>query len=101
MKNKIILLISPEAWGKSFVSKHHYASYLSKNNTVCFLNPVKGAKINAFGNVGVQTKKINNNLIEVSYENLVPRLNKLNKKVQNFFYKKLSRILKMSVSIAL
>jgi len=40
LKNKSILLISPQAWGKMFVSKHHYAIELAKQgNTVYFLNP--------------------------------------------------------------
>ncbi|MTI32485.1 hypothetical protein [Xanthovirga aplysinae] len=40
LKNKPILLISPEAWGKSYVSKHHYALELAKKgNEVYFLNP--------------------------------------------------------------
>lgn len=39
IKNKNILVISPEPWGINFVSKHHYASLLSENNTVFFLNP--------------------------------------------------------------
>ena len=40
LKSKSILLISPQAWGKMFVSKHHYAIELAKKgNTVYFLNP--------------------------------------------------------------
>lgn len=40
MKNKTILIISPEPWGINFVSKHHYASHLATDgNTVFFLNP--------------------------------------------------------------
>ena len=40
LNNKTILIISPEAWGQSFVSKHHYAVALAKRgNTVFFLNP--------------------------------------------------------------
>ena len=39
-KRKNILLISPEPWGQNFVSKHHYATTLAKQqNTVYFLNP--------------------------------------------------------------
>ncbi|MEL6534241.1 MAG: hypothetical protein AAFQ98_02455 [Bacteroidota bacterium] len=38
--NKSILIISPEPWGKSFVSKHHYAVQLAKQgNQVVFLGP--------------------------------------------------------------
>ena len=40
LKNKNILLISPQAWGKMFITKHHYAVELSKlGNKVYFLNP--------------------------------------------------------------
>jgi hypothetical protein len=40
LTNKNILLISPEAWGKSWVSKHHYAlSLANRGNRVYFLNP--------------------------------------------------------------
>ncbi len=46
---KNILLISPEPWGINFVSKHHYARELAKNNKVYFLNPPsKKFKIAAF-----------------------------------------------------
>ncbi|HAA10312.1 MAG TPA: hypothetical protein DCE41_00925 [Cytophagales bacterium] len=38
--NKSILIISPEPWGKSFVSKHHYAVQLAKQgNQVVFMGP--------------------------------------------------------------
>lgn len=40
-KDKKILIISPQAWGKMFVSKHHYAVELANlGNTVYFLNPM-------------------------------------------------------------
>lgn len=39
-QNKNILIISPEPWSHIFVSKHHYAIHLAKNqNKVFFLNP--------------------------------------------------------------
>jgi hypothetical protein len=39
-REKNILIISPESWGKSFLSKHHYALELAKQgNKVWFLNP--------------------------------------------------------------
>lgn len=38
--NKTILILSPQAWGKMFVSKHHYAVELARRgNRVYFLNP--------------------------------------------------------------
>lgn len=40
LKNKTILLISPESWDHIFVSKHHYAIHLAaRGNKVFFLNP--------------------------------------------------------------
>lgn len=40
LTNKTILIISPQSWGKMFVSKHHYAVSLAKaGNEVYFLNP--------------------------------------------------------------
>ena len=39
-KNKTILIISPQKWGKMHISKHHYALELAKKgNIVYFLNP--------------------------------------------------------------
>lgn len=40
LRNKTILIISPQAWGNMFISKHHYAVELAKlGNKVYFLNP--------------------------------------------------------------
>jgi hypothetical protein len=40
LEGKTILIISPQAWGKMFLSKHHYAVELAaKGNKVFFLNP--------------------------------------------------------------
>lgn len=40
LSNNVILVISPQEWGKMFVAKHHYALELAKrNNKVFFLNP--------------------------------------------------------------
>lgn len=42
-KGKSILIISTEAWGEHYVSKHHYAIALANmGNTVYFLNPPEG-----------------------------------------------------------
>ena len=88
MKNKTILLISPESWGTSFVSKHHYANYLAKQNTVYFLNPVLNSVINPLGNVNAKVKEIKENLFEVNYQNLLPKLNRLPKFIQRYIYRK-------------
>lgn len=40
LKNKTILILSPQSWGKMLLSKHHYAIELAKyGNKVYFLNP--------------------------------------------------------------
>ena len=40
LKNKTILIVSPQAWGNMFISKHHYALELARQgNAVYFLNP--------------------------------------------------------------
>ena len=40
LENKIILVISPQEWGKMLLSKHHYAVELARaGNKVFFLNP--------------------------------------------------------------
>lgn len=45
LKNKTILILSPQSWGKMFVSKHHYAVELARyGNTVYFLNPPEQEK---------------------------------------------------------
>jgi glycosyltransferase involved in cell wall biosynthesis len=44
LKDKSILIISPQAWGKMFISKHHYAIELAKaGNKVYFLSPPNDA----------------------------------------------------------
>jgi hypothetical protein len=40
LRDKTILILSPQAWGKMFLAKHHYALELAKRgNKVYFLNP--------------------------------------------------------------
>jgi glycosyltransferase involved in cell wall biosynthesis len=40
LRNKTILILSPQMWGTMFLSKHHYACSLAKRgNRVYFLNP--------------------------------------------------------------
>ncbi|MBL7941166.1 MAG: hypothetical protein JNM00_00260 [Flavobacteriales bacterium] len=39
-QNKTVLIISPEFWGRSYLSKHHYAECLAESgNVVYFLDP--------------------------------------------------------------
>src|SRR5450755_421301 len=40
LNNKVILVLSPQSWGKMMLAKHHYALELAKaGNQVYFLNP--------------------------------------------------------------
>ena len=75
-KNKKILLISPEPWGINYVSKHHYAIELSGSNKVFFLNPpaMEFSKI-----------RINENLKIIHYRTLFRGINRLPRKIRNFF----------------
>jgi len=100
MKNKIILIISPEAWGTNFVSKHHYANYLSKNNTVYFLNPVFSSKINPFGKINIEVENIKENLVKVNYQNLLPKLNKFPKFIQNYIFKRQAKQIQKKLNIS-
>lgn len=94
---KRILLISPEAWGKNFVSKHHYANYLSKEHEVFFLNPPSGyAK---FGNMKVKTTKIHDRLTVIDYLNRLPKLDKFSLSKQIRVYKKQAKIILESIGI--
>jgi glycosyltransferase involved in cell wall biosynthesis len=100
MTNKIILLISPEPWGKNFVSKHHYANYLAKNNTVYFLNPASSFSKNPFGSVQCKLSKVKENLVQVDYVNLLPRLNNLPKAIQKATYKKQAQQIQKAIGVA-
>jgi hypothetical protein len=40
LENKVIWILSPQSWGKMFISKHHYAIALAaRGNKVFFINP--------------------------------------------------------------
>ena len=44
LKNKVVLLISPQPWGSLFISKNHYAVELAKSNIVYYLCPQPNVK---------------------------------------------------------
>lgn len=99
LENKTILLISPEAWGANFVSKHHYANYLAKKNIVFFLNPAQESTIHPFGDTNAQITKIKHNLFQINYQNLIPKLNSLPKTIQKWYYKKQAEQIKIKIGI--
>lgn len=96
MKNKCILLISPEAWGVNFLSKHYYALELAKENTVYFLNPPQPAK---GSRLDLSTENITENLVSVHYRNLIPKLNNVPGMLQGLAYKNLAKKLQKQLKI--
>lgn len=55
---KKIIILSPEDWGINFISKHHYALELSKNNQVYFIHTKPHSEQKEF----ITTEIINNRL---------------------------------------
>jgi glycosyltransferase involved in cell wall biosynthesis len=67
--NKTILIISPESWGTSFVSKHHYATVLGeRGNKVYFLNPPSNKN---------QITKISDNIQVIDYQLMMRGINRM------------------------
>ena len=88
IKDKTILIISPEAWGAIYVSKHHYAHYLSKENSVFFLNPAIAPRNGKYGSMHIEQENAEVSLTVITYNNLLPKLNQLPKFIQRKIYKK-------------
>ena len=62
LRNKVIFIVSPNNWGKMFVSKHHYAIELAKRgNKVYFINPPD------LGADFFKQEKVCDNLTVISY----------------------------------
>lgn len=101
MKNKTILLISPEPWGANFVSKHHYANYLSKDHTVYFLNPATGFARSPSKGMNIEIKPIKEQLFTIDYLNLLPRLNRLPLAVQKRIYRKQAQLIAQKINAEL
>src|SRR5664279_4576565 len=68
LSNKTILIISPQAWGKMFVSKHHYAVELAKRgNRVYFLNPPDENKKIRKGKISIKPSGEHENLLLIDH----------------------------------
>lgn len=72
-KNKTILILSPEDWGKNLLSKHLYAKELSKHNEVFFLHTAPHKQQNSF----IKATTINNNLTVLHLKKIVKGVFKL------------------------
>jgi len=80
LSRKKILIISPESWGVNFVSKHHYATELSKlYNSVYFLNPPSKK---------YEILNISNNLTVLNYKTVFRGLRKLPPYISRILIKK-------------
>jgi hypothetical protein len=75
LKNKTILIISPQAWGQMFISKHHYAITLSKmGNMVYFLNPPELENTREAGQIQISTSCTHHNLSLIDHSLKFPFL---------------------------
>lgn len=67
LSNKVILVISPQAWGKMFLAKHHYAIELAKrNNEVYFLNPPQETSVPNY--VQISSSEVSNTLYLINHK---------------------------------
>ncbi|MFK8046426.1 MAG: hypothetical protein AB8B72_13100 [Crocinitomicaceae bacterium] len=99
MKNKTILIISPEAWGDNFVSKHHYANYLSKNNTVYYLNPPSGFTKQPWKGINLKKRILDSGMIVVDYLNVLPKLDLFPVWLQRIIYNKQAKQIQKQIGI--
>lgn len=84
---RAIILISPEYWGRNFVSKHHYAVYLSEKYEVFFIEPPSAWTWKALFLPKIRRTEINGHLHVISMPNILPKLNYLPKWIQYLLFK--------------
>lgn len=103
LSNKVILIISPQAWGKMFLAKHHYAIELAKhNNEVYFLNPPAEHKIN--GGIKILPSGIEASLHLISHSLFFPyqlkfKFKKLFHFLIRFHVKKIEKTINKKIDI--
>ena len=67
-RDKTILVISPQSWGKMLVSKHHYAIELAqRGNRVYFLNPPDQQRTDRKEKIGIAASGVQENLLIISH----------------------------------
>lgn len=99
LENKKILIISPEQWGTNFVSKHHYANYLSDSNDVFFLNPPSPwSPRNVIKRI-LKRESIQSRLTIINHPFILPKINLLPKSLQNWLFKKQAREIQAQLNI--
>ncbi len=61
MKGKKILILSPQNWGKMFISKHHYAiEFAEQGNEVYYLNPPTDFNWNFSSKIEIENSDLDN-----------------------------------------
>lgn len=69
LNNRTILVLSPQSWGKMFVSKHHYAIGLARRgNRVYFLDPPEQGATDLQEAVSITPSDISENLFLVRHK---------------------------------
>src|SRR6202163_4975736 len=101
LRNKVILVLSPQSWDKMMLAKHHYALELAKaGNRVYFLNPPDNKHWNlkkASERVKIEPSTINSNLFFIDQRLYFPFFMQFHaRKIYDLLIKKQIRdILKM------
>lgn len=67
-----IVIISNEAWGTTWYSKHNYAFELAKENRVLFIDPVKSWSLRDLFRTSVSSETVSENLEVIRYNNRLP-----------------------------
>lgn len=73
IKGKNIIIVSNEAWGDIWYSKHHYAYELNKTNQVLFIDPPRKWSFWNLFKHRISKRNIYSNLTVISYTNFLPR----------------------------
>ena len=69
LNNRTILILSPQSWGKMFVSKHHYAIALARRgNKVYFLDPPEQGATDLRESVQITPSGISENLFFIKHK---------------------------------
>jgi|GEM_PF-538476 len=102
LKRKSVLLIGTELWGKVFVSKHHYAVNLAKDNQVWYVNPVNIPwSWKHLIRIPVQVVETEYaGLKVITYGNVFPRLNKLPRWLQAWNFSRVARRIMSSIQLS-
>lgn len=72
LRGQHIVIISNEAWGTTWYSKHNYAFELSRNNRVLFVDPVTGWSLRDLFRSRITRETVAENLDVIRYNNRLP-----------------------------